>query len=130
MKLIVLILFFTSISFAQSDTIVTDFPDQTETPTLVNTGMFQAEIFFCREKQDSGYATLAPSMLMRFGVNQYFEIRATATYSMIDETENSSQGFEPVSIGLKAKLTEESGALPAAWQRRQVHGRPGGTGPR
>lgn len=114
MKLIVLILFFTSISFAQSDTIVTDFPDQTETPTLVNTGMFQAEIFLCREKQDSGFSNVAPAMLMRFGVNQFFEIRATATYSIVDQPGNSTNGFEPVNIGLKAKLIEENGAIPAA----------------
>ncbi len=106
------LLFFTSASLAQSEVISTDFPDQTESPTLVNPHMFQAEIFFCREKHDSGFSTLAPSMLIRFGVNEHFEVRATTTYAIIDQTGNSVKGFEPVNIGLKAKLMDENGAIP------------------
>jgi hypothetical protein len=90
-----------------------DRPDQTETPSLVPKGMFQMENGFVYERTGrQGLAFLAPSSLLKFGVNENFELRMIVEYSGTEILGNRNWGLDPIKLGLKAKLAEEHGLVP------------------
>lgn len=104
---------------AQSDStmmmapIQADRPDQTESAYLVPKGYFQMEHGFSIEDTDPGFIYSYPSSLWKYGVNDNFEIRLTTDYITIQhEPDPDLNGFLPLSIGFKSKLSEEHGLLP------------------
>lgn len=100
-------------STAEKDPIATDRPDQTETPSLVPKGMFQMENGFAFERTDDNANTIAsPSSLLKFGVNDHFELRLIAEYITYQTDFGDKSRLEPMLIGLKVKLSEEKGVLP------------------
>ncbi len=90
-----------------------DRPDQTETPAIVPTGMFQAEAGFTFQKNKAhNHSNSLPSVLWKYGVNEKLELRLITEFvSEKDGTERSS-GFTPIYIGLKVNLCEEKGIIP------------------
>ncbi|RZJ68453.1 MAG: transporter [Flavobacterium sp.] len=95
------------------DPIATDRPDQTETPAIVPTGMFQAEIGFAFEKGNAGEETFVhPTALWKYGVNENFELRIITEFSSLNAPDKKITGLSPVLFGFKAKLLEEKGFIP------------------
>jgi hypothetical protein len=136
---IVLLFFVLTISLTaqQHDPIVTDRPDQTESAAIVPAGWLQIEAGAVYEEgawsvvgQDYGSAwtTQVPGLLLRFGVNDHFELRLgggltkevlTLRKHPFDNAEDirpdtriDTLGIEPFAIGMKAALSEENGLIP------------------
>lgn len=112
------------VASAQTSTgeIVTDRPDQTESPVLVTQGGFQAETgFFFERTTEQGVeiTNIAySSTLLKYGVNENFEIRLISeylgAYVQENETKSHNDGFSPLAFGAKIKLSEERGFWPQA----------------
>jgi hypothetical protein len=118
--------------FAQTEpeaigAIETDRPDQTETPSLVPPGYFQAEIGFSSEydENDDIYSNetvefrnfLYPTALLKYGVLPWLELRFIAEFAEQNAFKNdvkieSQRGFNPIAIGTKIGLLQESGWQP------------------
>jgi hypothetical protein len=111
--LTVLLLCFLNFTHAQNEeSIQTDRPDQTETPSLVPKNKVQIETGLTFEKgQDSNVYTL-PSVLWKYGVNENFELRLITEYGIEKSANINFNGFSPVLIGCKIKMAEEKGILP------------------
>jgi hypothetical protein len=100
--------------FAQNlPSIQTDRPDQTECPFITPQHYFQLENGFSYEKNNANSQLIvAPTILTRFGINKYFELRLITEYVLSKENSNSSPGFNPVLFGFKTRLLEEKGIIP------------------
>jgi hypothetical protein len=116
MKKSILILSILLIQFSHAqnkEPIETDRPDQTETPTLVPTGMFQVETGFSYQKEAIKSKTLTlPSTLWKYGVNANFELRLITEFVSENINDATSSGFVPVLIGCKIKIAKEKGIFP------------------
>lgn len=94
-------------------TIQTDRPDQTECPFITPRHYFQLENGFSYEKNNSNSELIvAPSVLTRYGINKYFELRLITEYVIATENSNNYSGINPVLIGFKTNLLEENGIIP------------------
>jgi hypothetical protein len=90
--------------------IQTDRPDQTECPFIVPKNMVQFENGFFREKITANLKNLVlPTVLVRYGINDNFELRMVAEYGKLS---NTSGGLSPTIFGFKSKITKEKGILP------------------
>jgi hypothetical protein len=90
-----------------------DRPDQTETPALTPTGMFQVETGLTYQKNDKSSATSSlPSTLWKYGVNENFELRCITEYVFDKSVDTYSSGLNPILIGCKIKIAEEKGIFP------------------
>jgi len=103
--------------------LVTDRPDQTEAPVLVPKGGLQVETGFVyeRDRQDGVQKTnfTYNTTLIKYGVNDHFELRFISEFlgerSKIAETPVTHiQGFSPLALGVKIKLSDEKGFWPQA----------------
>ena len=102
--------------------IVTDRPDQTESPSLVPRGGLQVETGFVYEKdrEENINATnfTYNTTLLKYGVNEHFELRLISEYlgeRTKGETSNSQiEGLSPLAMGVKIKLADENGMWPQA----------------
>lgn len=123
-----LVLFFFSgfsLVLAQEDLneeeMITDRPDETESPTLVSKGFLQVESgFFIEEREGeflektTGYNTT----LLRYGLLQNLELRIGFDVVKIREEiiavgqTRTITGFEPWLLGAKIGIAEEKGAFP------------------
>ena len=131
-KLIVImacILLKTSV-FAQDEIggIETDRPDQTETPSLVPPGNFQAEIGFSSEYDENDDILsnetvsfrnfLYPTVLLKYGILSWVEARFIVEYGESRAYKNNKQidsaqrGFNLIAIGAKIGILQESGWQP------------------
>lgn len=106
-------------TYAQQDTlptldpIATDRPDQTESASIVPPGYIQMELGFGKINSDEGHSFFFPNALLKYGVNENFELRLIATYTSIHEDGSSAvNGFLPIALGFKTKFTEENGIWP------------------
>ena len=113
-KILLLLLLFNFICFSQEiEPLEADRPDQTETPSLVPAGMFQAESGFTFQKNDASSKTNSlPSTLWKYGVNENFELRLITEF--ISETINGEtiSGLNPIYLGCKIKIADEKGFRP------------------
>lgn len=100
--------------FAQDTAAIqTDRPDQTECPFITPAHFFQFENGFTYEKYDSNSnAIAAPSILTRYGLNDFIELRLITEYILSTENATSISGITPILIGFKTKLLEEKGVIP------------------
>ena len=116
MKIKITLLFLMNFSLAQSqefESIQTDRPDQTETPFIVPTGMFQVETGFLYQKNDGSSTNyLAPTILMKYGINENFELRLITDLAFDRLNNDEVFGLKPLTIGFKVKIREEKGMLP------------------
>lgn len=103
--------------------IVTDRPDQTEAPVLVPQGGLQVETGFVfekdREKDVNTTSFTYNTTLVKYGVNEHFELRLIAEYlgeeaKVAENPVSKINGFSPLALGLKIKLADEKGFWPQA----------------
>ena len=115
--LVVLVFFisFKSITFAQDlPSIQTDRPDQTECPFITPKHYFQLENGFSYEKNNKNSELIvAPTILTRFGINNFFELRLITEYVVSKENSTTYPGINPILIGFKTRLLEEKGIIPS-----------------
>lgn len=137
-KLAAITIFFVcSFSTAQNidkkiDDIVTDRPDQTESPSTLPKGFFQVEIggSYEMDKTISSFGgainskTISvPSILLRYGISNSVELRLGGEYiserveqdlqTILQPTkDNTESGMAPISLGTKIKMFEEDCARP------------------
>jgi outer membrane putative beta-barrel porin/alpha-amylase len=111
---ILFITLLTNGAFSQeNEPIQTDRPDQTETPAIVPKGMFQMENGFSYEKiNDDSESIVTPSSLIKFGVNDHFELRLILEFASENKFDEKTSGLNPVLIGFKTRLAEEKGIIP------------------
>ena len=97
--------------------LVTDRPDQGESPVTVPRGSFQIETgwLFTRDEtagQDS-IAQQFPGTLLRVGISASVELRLTVDgWQSLDVGGSSSSGFGDASVGTKVHLWSEEGRRP------------------
>jgi hypothetical protein len=93
--------------------IATDRPDQTESPFLTPPGFIQAEIGLTQEKVAAKtYNTQLPTILWKYGVNKNVELRLITETNNVKLGNQSNFGLVPVTVGIKAKISEEQGIWP------------------
>lgn len=102
--------------------IVTDRPDQTESPTLVPKGLLQVETGFMYEEITSdntkSNTTTFNTTLVRYGLLDNLELRLgldvaeTKNSTRNSNFENKFSGLSPLYVGFKIGITEEKGVLP------------------
>jgi hypothetical protein len=108
-----LLVFVNYIKAQELPSIQTDRPDQTECPFITPRHYFQFENGFSYEQNDKNQnAFVAPTVLTRFGINNYFELRLITEYTVIKENGNTLSGINPILIGFKTKLLKEKGIIP------------------
>jgi len=117
------IIFSTTTLFAQNEDveIFTDRPDQSNTPLLLQKGALQIESGYVAEHDRTKTSTLTHytynETLLKFGVNDHFELRFDVAYLGTRVATNEvviSKGFSPINVGLKIKLADQKGAWPQA----------------
>jgi hypothetical protein len=110
------------------ETIITDRPDQTESPVLTPTGFFQVEVGSQSEYDDdkvnkiNTQSTLYNTTLWKYGVTKNFELRIITEYaadkmqfksnSDINDTVVRINGWNPIAVGSKIALHKERGIIP------------------
>ncbi len=100
-------------SIPEIDPIATDRPDQTESASLVPPGYVQMELGFGKINSDQAHSFFFPNALLKYGVNENFELRFISTYTSIHEDGSSEvNGFLPIALGFKTKFAEENGIWP------------------
>lgn len=100
--------------------IITDRPDQTESPFLVQKGYFQIETGFFQENLDLGLfseeTTGYNTTLLRIGLLENLEMRVGTDYiknkTEFLGSENSASGFVPLMVGAKVGIAEARGLFP------------------
>ena len=93
--------------------IQTDRPDQTECPFITPRHYFQLENGFSYEKNNQNSELIvAPTILTRFGINKFFELRLITEYVVSKESSITYPGINPILIGFKTRLLEEKGIIP------------------
>jgi hypothetical protein len=100
--------------FGQSlSAIQLDRPDQTECPFITPEKYIQIENGFTFETFDQSQTSLSyPSTLLKYGVNEKFELRLITELVSERTNLNTNSGFTPITIGFKTSLFEERGFLP------------------
>ena len=113
-KILILIVMCNFIGNAQNlPSIQTDRPDQTECPFIVPVNYFQFENGFIYQKSnDNRNEILAPTVLLKYGINEHFELRLITEYSINEDNNEKISGINPVLIGFKTSLFEEEGIVP------------------
>jgi hypothetical protein len=107
---------------AQDDAgLVTDRPDQTESPMLVPRKALQVETGFILEKDrisNDQTNLFYNSTLLRYGINANLELRFVSEYLSrsirTNGTAEQHHGFGPIALGMKLKLADEKGFWPQA----------------
>lgn len=100
--------------------IITDRPDQTESPSLVAKGYFQIETGFFKEELDHGSFTEKTiaynTTLLRIGLLNNLEMRIgtdfISNYVKYSGSEMSSKGIVPLMVGAKVGIAEGGGIFP------------------
>ncbi len=86
------------ITIAQVESIITDRPDQTESPAIVPAEYLQFEHGFSVEINDDVNTYSVFSSLIRFGVNENFELRMELHPHIYDSLQINDLRLDPVSI--------------------------------
>ena len=114
---------FVAMAQTEKPEIVTDRPDQTEAPVLVPKGGLQVETGFVfekdREKDVNTTNFTYNTTLVKYGVNEHFELRLIAEYlgeeaKVAENPVSKVNGFSPLALGVKIKLADEKGFWPQA----------------
>ncbi|WP_035668907.1 transporter [Flavobacterium sp. 83] len=114
--LVLIMLPFSNLLFSQNyPSIQTDRPDQTECPFITPKNYFQLENGFIYEKNNTNSTEIVvPTILTRFGINDHLELRLITEYVIEKNSSDKISGFNPILIGFKTRLLEETGIIPAA----------------
>jgi len=116
-----------SICFSQEseniDELITDRPDQTESASIVPVGSIQLETGGFIEKDNAidnvNYSNLTyNTSLFRIGLTKTFELRLIQEIFQeeikSDFFKSKNEGFGPLAVGGKFKISEENGLIPEA----------------
>lgn len=110
-----------SLASAQEPPLITDRPDQTESAFTVPPHLFQLEAGWgYGERRDSGARVTIqgfPQALLRFGLNELFELRLGVPGIEIETGDDRSgssttRGLVDATLGFKVVLAKEKGLLP------------------
>lgn len=110
------------------DDIITDRPDQTESPVTLPKGFLQVELGGSIEKVTEFDSPIGkyrvfshsyPAVLLRFGVSSNIELRLAAEYlqeelNNIEDPSPNVTGLSPMTLGTKIQLFTEKGSMPDA----------------
>src|SRR5438093_7206400 len=112
-KLLILFVLIPGYAMTQPREIITDRPDQTESPFTVPVKHFQTETGFVFEKADAQtHSFVYPTILFKYGVNNFFELRLITDFSNTKSENERITGINPVIIGFKINITQEKGIIP------------------
>ena len=101
-------------SLTAQETIETDRPDQTETPSVTPAGFLQIETGFLYEKLPDGAKSAShPTVLWRYGLNDHFEVRMVTELNSEKFGGDLRTGLAPIVFGFKAKLIQKKEMMPA-----------------
>jgi len=93
--------------------IQTDRPDQTECPFIVPEKYIQIENGFLIENvSEREQAFSYPSLLLKYGVNDKFELRLISELISVKLGTDVYTGISPLTIGFKTILCKEKGIIP------------------
>lgn len=107
------LLFLFPLTLQAQESIQTDRPDQTESPALTPKNFLQIETGLLYEKTaGSSEAYSHPTILWKYGINDNFELRMLTEFNTEKSEDESFSGHAPLTLGFKAKLTEEKKFLP------------------
>ena len=95
----------------------TDRPTQSAGAAVLPAGRFQVETGTqFTQLFDQSYQFTYHNTLLRFGVNEFFELRLGNSYEFLDPGFDGSnvnfKGFSPISLGFKARIASEKGFFP------------------
>lgn len=115
MRPIYFLFFLISAGAWAQEPIETDRPDQSSTPSIVPAGHFQMETGIRHTQAEPHHPQWQlPTALLKYGVNDKFELRLNVQYAYNKTPDSTNSGIKPLVAGIKAKLAEEKGWLPAA----------------
>src|SRR4051812_22873065 len=98
---------------AQIKPIITDRPDQTESPFTVPIKHFQIETGFIFEHTNEFTKSFVyPTILSKYGLTDNFELRLITDISNTKNTDETVGGLNPVMVGFKINITAEKGIVP------------------
>jgi hypothetical protein len=104
---------------AQQQELITDRPDQSNSPVVIPVGALQIETGVAMEKDGYKKTKLVNytfnNMLIKLGVNENFETQVGFSYVGIDSLrENAAmlRGWSPILVGAKIKLAQAKGIWP------------------
>jgi hypothetical protein len=121
--LVLLITTVATVAAQQKPDIITDRPDQTESPSLVPRGGLQIETGFVYENDRVGSIKTVNytynTTLLKYGVNENFELRFISEYlgqktAIGENSQTKISGFSPTALGVKIRLADEKGFWPQA----------------
>lgn len=93
--------------------IQTDRPDQTECPFIVPKHYLQVENGLPFEITNAcSTQNFLPTILVRYGINDHFEIRLVTEYHIENSEKGNFSDFNPVLIGFKTQFLKEKGWIP------------------
>ena len=101
--------------------LLTDRPDQCDSPFTVPRGLFQVEGGGNYAERDTADERLTlrtfPTALLRYGLTDDFEVRLGVPGIAIEQTDSTSgkskeSGLVDATLGFKVKIAEQKGALP------------------
>src|SRR5262245_41988755 len=99
--------------FSQTDPIITDRPDQTESPFIVPARHFQAETGFIFEHaNDNERSFVYPTVLSKYGLGGNFELRLVTNIINTQTEKETVAGLTPVAVGFKVNIVKEKGIIP------------------
>lgn len=107
---------------AQTEEMVTDRPDQSESTSVVGRGTFQLETGIALERDENALANDEllewGSSLLRYGLSDRFELRLGFTGHTVASSETTagkfeSKGFADLDVGFKLRLRDGDGRAPA-----------------
>ncbi|MBF4984658.1 transporter [Nonlabens mediterrranea] len=125
-NLLYISLFISCISLAQTvdrntEPLITDRPDATESPYTVGKGNFQIEtgaLFTDESFEDTDIKTsVYNTALLRYGLSNNFELRLGWDYQKVNSKFGGNEifdatGFNPLLVGAKIEITNEDGWIP------------------
>lgn len=119
--ILISLIFVCSKTYLFTQEIITDRPDQSESPYIVTKNRIQIEAGVVSEndepvKDNKTSVLTAPEVLIRYGLADNIELRAGMSFLSSKYTYNSSSesssGLSPLSIGTKIKIFNEKKSLP------------------
>ena len=110
--IIIFIIIFLSLSSSVfSQDIITDRPDQTESPNTLNKGNLQIESGFLfnkdRENKKLVKQNLAPTNLFRYGITNNIELRLLTQFESQTSNKIKISGMSDIELGVKLKILKK-----------------------
>ena len=110
--IIIFIITFLSLSSSVfSQDIITDRPDQTESPNTLNKGNLQIESGFLfskdRENKKLVKKNLAPTNLFRYGITNNIELRLLTQFESQTSNKIKISGMSDIELGVKLKILKK-----------------------